>query len=100
MNFCFGRGVQFGVEQKYEHIIPALLDRIWNVDNEKQPTLSQMAENGSVTGDSFVKVAYEGPWTDAVGMEHPGRVRVLPLNSAQVFPEYHPHDRDRLACSG
>jgi hypothetical protein len=95
-NFCFGRGVQFSVEQKYEHIVPALLDRIWNVDNEKQPVLSQMAENGSVTGDCFVKVAYEAAWMDSVGMLHPGRVRILPLNSAQVFPEYHPHDRDRL----
>lgn len=95
-NFCFGRGVQFGVEEKYEHITPALLDRIWNVDNDKQTTLWQMAENGGVTGDSFVKIAYEAPWVDSVGTDHAGRVRILPLNSAQVFPEYHPHDRDRL----
>lgn len=88
--------MQFGVEQKYEHIVPALLDRIWNVDNEKAPTLWQMAENGSVSGDCFVKVAYEAAWTDSAGMDHPGRVRILPMNSAQVFPEYAPHDRDRL----
>lgn len=88
--------MQFSVEQKYEHIVPALLDRIWNVDNKKQPVLSGMAENGGVTGDCFVKVAYEAPWVDSVSMYHPGRVRILPLNSSQVFPEYHPHDRDRL----
>jgi hypothetical protein len=95
-NFCFGRGVQFGVAEKYEHIVPALLDRIWNVDNEKQSVLYQMAENGGVSGDCFVKVAYEAPWINSVGTYHPGRVRLLPLNSAQCFPEYHPHDRDRL----
>ncbi|MBD0734052.1 hypothetical protein BGM09_01075 [Streptomyces sp. CBMA29] len=95
-NFCFGRGVQFAVEEKYEHITPSLLDRIWNTDNDKQTVLWQMAENGGVTGDSFVKVAYEGPWVDSINVYHPGRVRILPLNSAQVFPEYHPHDRDRL----
>ena len=27
---------------------------------------------------------------------HPGRVRVLPLNAAFCFPEWHPHDRSRL----
>lgn len=55
-----------------------------------------MGENGSVAGDCFVKIAYEAPWVDPAGNEHPGRVRILPLNAAQCFPEYHPHDRDRL----
>jgi hypothetical protein len=31
-----------------------------------------------------------------VGIPHPGRIRVVPLNPAHCFPEYHPHDRDRL----
>jgi hypothetical protein len=44
----------------------------------------------------FVKVAYEEPYVDSVGIPHEGRVRVIPLNPAHCFPEYHPHDRDRL----
>lgn len=95
-NFTFGRGVHFQSNKKYEHIVPALLQRVWEQDNDKKTTLWQMGENGSVAGDCFVKVAYEPAWTDAAGNEHPGRVRLLPLNAAQAFPEYHPHDRDRL----
>ncbi|WP_329282875.1 phage portal protein [Streptomyces sp. NBC_01451] len=95
-NFTFGRGIHFQSEKKYEHVVPALLDRAWNVDNDKKSLLWQMGENGGVSGDCFVKVAYEPAWTDPAGNLHPGRVRILPLNSAQCFPEYHPHDRDRL----
>jgi len=51
---------------------------------------------GSVSGDCFMKVAYEEAWVDPSGMGHPGRVRILPLNSAYCFPEWHPHDRGRL----
>ena len=35
-------------------------------------------------------------WEDSIGRFHPGRVRILPLNSAFCFPEFHPHDRTRL----
>ncbi|MGW3860690.1 phage portal protein [Streptomyces sp. NPDC005047] len=95
-NFTFGRGVHFQSEKRYEHIVPALLDRAWSIDNDKKSVLWQMGENGSVSGDCFVKVAYEPAWSDPAGNVHPGRVRILPLNGAQCFPEYHPHDRDRL----
>lgn len=95
-NFTFGRGVHFQSDKRYEHIVPALLERAWTVDNDKKSLLWQMGENGSVAGDCFVKVAYEPAWTDPAGNLHPGRVRILPLNAAQCFPEYHPHDRDRL----
>jgi hypothetical protein len=50
----------------------------------------------SVSGDSFVKVAFEPEWQDPAGGDHPPRIRILPLNSAFVFPEYHPHDMTRL----
>lgn len=73
-----------------------MLERAWSVDNDKRAVLWQMGENGSVAGDCFVKVAYEPAWSDPAGNVHMGRVRILPLNGAQCFPEYHPHDRDRL----
>jgi hypothetical protein len=97
-NFCFSKGVQFAVPKRYEHIVPALLKRVWEVDNDKQSLLNSIGEQGGVTGDSFVKVAYEPQWVDSAGGVHPGRVRILPLNSAHCFPEYHPHDRDRLVA--
>ncbi len=95
-HFTFGRGIHFEVKKRYEHIVPALLRRAWEEDNDKRSLLYEIGENGGVTGDSFVKVAYEEARTDAAGREHPGRVRILPLSSAHVFPEWHPHDRERM----
>ncbi|KUL44809.1 hypothetical protein ADL22_12470 [Streptomyces sp. NRRL F-4489] len=95
-HFVFGRGIQFETKKKFDHIIPALLRRAWEEDNDKKSILYEIGENGGVTGDAFVKVAYEEAWEDKAGRQHPGRVRILPLSSAHVFPEYHPHDRDKL----
>lgn len=94
--FCFGRGVEFSAQKRYEHITPALLQRAWHVDNDMKSTLWSMAEQGGVSGDSFVKVAYEAPWIDPAGNRHPGRVRILPLAAAYSFPEWAPHEKDRL----
>lgn len=95
-NFTFARGVQFKTAHQYEAIIPGLLKRVWEVDNDKENVLWEVGQQGGVSGDAFVKVAWEPAFVDDIGMAHPGRVRVLPLNSAYCFPEWHPHDRDRL----
>jgi len=76
-NFCFGKGVQWKVPEQNAAIIPHLLHKVW-------------------AGDCFVKVAYEEPFIDPLGIMNEGRIRVIPLNPAHCFPEYHPHDRDRL----
>ena len=94
--FTFGRGVHFGSPKETEAIVPEVLKRVWNVDNNQEKILMEMGQIGGVTGDCFVKVAYEQSWEDSVGRIHPGRVRILPLNSSFVFPEWHPHDRTRL----
>lgn len=95
-NFCFGKGIQFRCPEQNSAIIPHLLHRVWEVDNNKHYVLWEMGQLASVTGDCFVKVAYEEPFVDGAGVPHEGRVRVIPLNPAHCFPEYHPHDRDRL----
>ena len=95
-NFTFGRGVMFGSAKATEAIIPRLLDRVWTVDNEKGRVLWEIGNQGGVSGDCFVKVAYEEPWVDSIQRFHPGRVRILVLNSSFCFPEFHPHDKDRL----
>jgi hypothetical protein len=94
--FTFGNGVQFRSPKATEAIIPDRLQRVWEIDNDKQRVLFEMAQTGGITGDCFVKIAYEEAWTDSIGRFHPGRVRVLPLNPAFAFPEFHPHDRTRL----
>ncbi len=95
-NFTFSRGVEFSSVKQYQHTVPSLLKRIWEVDNEKAGLLWEMGNMGGVSGDVFAKVAYDPVWTDSVGTVHPGRVRILPINPAFAFPEFHPHDRDRM----
>ncbi|WP_020142220.1 phage portal protein [Terracoccus sp. 273MFTsu3.1] len=95
-NFCFARGVEFTTSKMYQHIVPSLYKRIWETDNDKMATLMEIGQGGSVSGDVFVKVAYEEAWTDPAGQVHPGRVCILPLNPQHCFPEFHPHDRNRL----
>jgi hypothetical protein len=94
--FSFGRGVHFRSPKATEAIVPDILERVWEQDNEKEKVLLEMGQQGAVSGDCFVKVAYEEPWVDSVGRGHPGRVRILPLNASFCFPEFHPHDRNRL----
>lgn len=95
-NFTFGKSVYFQCAKEFEHIIPALLKRVWETDNSKDNVLWEMGQQGGVSGDCFVKVAYEPEYVDPAANYHPGRVRILPLNSAYVFPEWHPHDRERM----
>lgn len=94
--FTFGNEIHFRSPEATEAIVPHLLERVWEVDNDKQKVLLEMAQIGGITGDCFVKIAYEEAWQDSIGRIHPGRVRILPLNSAFCFPEFHPHDRTRL----
>ncbi len=95
-NFTFGKSVQFRTPEENAAIIPHLLAKVWEVDNDKPKVLWEMGQLASVTGDCFVKVAYEEPWIDTIGVFHEGRTRIIPMNPAHCFPEYHPHDRDRL----
>jgi hypothetical protein len=94
--FTFGNGVHFRSPKSTEAIVPDRLERVWEIDNDKMHVLYEMSQTGGITGDCFVKVAYEEAWEDSVGRFHPGRVRILPLNPAFAFPEFHPHDRTRL----
>lgn len=96
VNFTFGKGINFAVDPMFQHITPALLDRIWTQDNNRDELLWAIGNSGSVYGDAFVKVAYDPAYTDGSGMGHPGRVRILPMNPSFCFPEWHPHDKDRL----
>lgn len=94
--FTFGKGVHFRSPKSTEAIVPDRLERVWEIDNNKMRVLLEMAQQGGISGDCFVKVAYEEAWTDSAGRFHPGRVRILPMNSSFCFPEFHPHDRTRL----
>lgn len=93
--------------------MPPVLDRVWTIDNQREQVLWEMGQQGGVSGDCFVKIAYEEPHMQPPlsvdeetqqpykipGIEYtfvPGKVRILVINSAFVFPEWYPHDRSRL----
>jgi len=95
-NFCFGKGVHFRTPEQTGAIIPHLLHKVWEDHNHKHHVLWEMGQLASVTGDCFVKVAYDPPYQDTLGIVNEGRIRIIPLNPAHCFPEYHPHDRERL----
>jgi hypothetical protein len=94
--FMFGKGVEFHSPEATMVIVPPLMKRVWEVDNNKSSVLWEIGQLGGVSGDVFIKVAYEEPFVDPGGQIHPGRVRILPLNPAFCFPEFHPHDRTRM----
>lgn len=96
INFSFSHGCHFRSPKQTEGIVPDLLERVWSQDNDKGTVLWEMGQQGAVSGDCFVKVAYEEAYEDSVGRAHAGKVRILPLNASFCFPEFHPHDRERL----
>lgn len=96
INFSFGKGVNFRSPEATSAIVPYTLKTVWEEHNQKQAVLMEIGQLGSVSGDVFVKVAYEPPYMDTAGLPHEGRIRVLPINPAFAFPEFHPHDKTRL----
>lgn len=96
-NFTFGKGVSFQVASAYQHITPALLNRVFSKDNNREQFLWSMGQQGGVSGDCFVKVAYAPAGTDAADpITGRGRVSLLVLQPSHCFPEWHPHVPGRL----
>lgn len=98
VNFALTNGVNFQSPHATEAIIPELLRTVWEEHQPygKEAVLWELMQQGSVSGDCFAKVAFENGYTDPAGGEHPPAVRIISLNSAFCFPEYHPHDMSRL----
>lgn len=96
INFTFAKGVHFDSPEATRAITPHLLKKVWEEDNDKRSLLWEIGQLGTVSGDVFVKVAYEPPYEAPNGEVMPAKVRILPLNPAYCFPEFHPHDRQRF----
>jgi len=91
-NHCFAKGFTVKVDKSFQHITPALLDRIWSKDNNRQQLLWSIGQMGSVCGDVFIKVAYADPGTDAADpISKAGRVLLYNLHPSHCFPVWHPH---------
>ena len=55
INFTFSRGVSFRSPAATEAIIPDVLKRVWEIDNDKSGVLWEMGQQGGVSGDCFIK---------------------------------------------
>ena len=73
------------------------LEDVW-VDNNQNQFCSELGLMKSVTGEAWVQVTYLSPdELDDPFEEYPkGRVRVSLKSSGNVFPEFDPHDKDKL----
>ena len=87
-NFALTNGVNFRSPHATEAIIPQLISTVWEEHQPqgKDAVMWELHQQGSVSGDCFIKIVYEDAYADPVGNEHPGRVRILPLNSAFCMP--------------
>ena len=59
VNFTFGQGVTFTTPMETSAIVPDILKRVWETDNNKKNVMWEIGQQGSVSGDVFIKVAYE-----------------------------------------
>jgi hypothetical protein len=59
LRFTFGKGIKFATPEATAAIIPEILHRVWEKDNHRESVLMEMGQQGGVSGDCFVKVAYE-----------------------------------------
>lgn len=73
------------------------LSDVW-IDNKQNLFCSEMGIMKSVTGEAWVQVTYQSPdELDDPFEEYPnGRIKVSLKNTGNVFPEYDPHDKDKL----
>lgn len=74
------------------------LEDVWEDNNQYQWGI-EMAQLKSVTGEAWVRVAYESPDEvyDPFGeYSEDGRIRLILMPSNTVFAEFDPHDRERL----
>ena len=97
--FLFGKGFTLNVEKEAEKITKPFLDKVWD-DNNRLGTAIEMGQSGGITGNAWVKVALEEYDPDEDPLLHEiypkGRIRVTLLPSYACFPQWHPHDKDRL----
>lgn len=97
--FLMGKGFNIDVPSKAREITKPILDEIWE-DNEKELLSIDIAQSGGVTGNAYVKVTLEmfdeEEEPDRYEMWPNGRIRIMLLPSANVFPIWDAHDRDKM----
>ena len=73
------------------------LEDVWE-DNKQYCFTEEMGQMKSVTGEAWVQVRYFKPeeLDDPYGEYPQGRIQIMLLPTSVVFPEFDPHNRDKL----
>ena len=73
------------------------LEDVWE-DNDQYRLTNDLGQMKSVTGEAWLQVRFFSPneIEDPYGEYPNGRLRVLLIPTSVVFPEFDPHDRDKL----
>jgi hypothetical protein len=84
-------------EKIVEKTINDFLNSVWNSNNREQLCV-EIGQTKSITGEAWVKVSYESPEdADDPFEEYPdGRMRITCIPTQFVFPEFNPHDKEKL----
>lgn len=102
--FEFGKDVTFRVPVEDDNIdatpspLQDFINEVWEKHNTKQAILTELGQTKAVTGVGWLQVKYESPndIQDPFGEYPNGRIRLINMSPLTVFPEYDPHDKDKL----
>ena len=85
------------IQQKVEQTEFDFLENVWK-DNNRYTFCIELGQTKSVTGTAWVQVGFISPEDmDDPFEEYPnGRIRVVVQPTQYCFPEYDPHDKERL----
>ena len=85
------------IQQKVEQTEFDFLENVWR-DNNRYTFCIELGQTKSVTGTAWVQVGFISPEDmDDPFEEYPnGRIRVVVQPTQYCFPEYDPHDKERL----
>lgn len=97
VNIVEGKKVPEGSLEEDELDITEYLEEVWK-DNNKFKFCLELGQSKSITGDGWVHVRYypAGTFDDPFNEYEKGRILANVIPTGISFPEYDPHDKDKL----
>lgn len=105
VSFELGKGFTFTTSRETEEVVVTpdgrtlfqFLEDVWE-DNRQFELCTEFGQMKSVTGEAWFQVRYfpVDELQDPFGKYPDGRLRLMLMPTSSIFPEYDPHDKDRL----